>query len=109
MRHRATRTPRARRDILDQAEYLALEGGIDVAERYLDALEQAEQSLLDTPGLGAERTFGRIEGLRMWRVPGFEKHLIFYRETADGIEIIRVLHGARDLAGLFDDDPFGNH
>lgn len=39
----------------------------------------------------------------MWRVPGFERHLIFYRESAAAIEIIRVLHGTRDLPGLFED------
>jgi len=29
-------------------------------------------------------------------------HLIFYRPAVDGIEVIRVLHGARDIPKLFD-------
>lgn len=85
-----------------------MKAGSTLPNATLDALEDAAGRLLATPRIGAERPFGRIEGLRMWRVPGFEKHLIFYRETADGIEIIRVLHGARDLAGLFGDDVLGN-
>ena len=31
----------------------------------------------------------------------FENYLIFYRPRENGIELIRVLHGARDLATLF--------
>lgn len=34
---------------------------------------------------------------------GFEKHLIFHRPIPEGIEVVRVLHGAPDLAGLFDE------
>jgi toxin ParE1/3/4 len=29
-------------------------------------------------------------------------YVLFYRETADGVEIIRVLHGARDIQSMFD-------
>ncbi len=31
-----------------------------------------------------------------------KKHVIFYFETGEGIEIFRVLHGARDIEDLFD-------
>lgn len=31
----------------------------------------------------------------------FADYLIFYRRFEDRIEILRVLHGARDLEGLF--------
>jgi hypothetical protein len=33
--------------------------------------------------------------------------MIFYRPLSDGIEIVRVLHGARDIDSLFhpDEDP----
>ena len=30
----------------------------------------------------------------------FRKYLVFYRPVADGVEIARVLHGARDIHGL---------
>jgi len=54
--------------------------------------------------LGPLRTFGRIDlsGLRSLPVQGFEKHLVFYRPPKEGIEVVRVLHGARDLDLLFD-------
>jgi hypothetical protein len=40
-------------------------------------------------------------GLRMLRVPKFEKYLIFYRPVPEGTEIIRVLHAARDISSIF--------
>ena len=30
----------------------------------------------------------------------FRNHIVFYRPVADGIEILRVLHGARDLVSI---------
>ena len=33
---------------------------------------------------------------------GFTSHLIFYRPARNGVEIVRVIHGARDIEGLFE-------
>ena len=38
--------------------------------------------------------------IRQWRVKDFKEYLIFYRIQDDRVEILRVLHGARDLEGL---------
>lgn len=58
------------------------------------------------PGIGERRESPnpRLAGLRVWRVEGFEKHLIFYRPAGDGIEIVRVLHGARDIDSILADE-----
>jgi plasmid stabilization system protein ParE len=39
----------------------------------------------------------------MRRVPvsGFTAYLLFYMARADGIDVVRVLHGARDIEHLF--------
>jgi toxin ParE1/3/4 len=34
----------------------------------------------------------------------FRRYVIFYTLGADSVRIERVLHGARDVAALFDDD-----
>jgi toxin ParE1/3/4 len=34
----------------------------------------------------------------------FGRYVIFYLAMPDGIEIVRVLHGARDLDAIFDAD-----
>jgi toxin ParE1/3/4 len=47
-----------------------------------------------------------LSGIRVWPVRGFRKILVFYRPGSGGVEVIRVVHGARDFAALFDDVDF---
>jgi toxin ParE1/3/4 len=44
--------------------------------------------------------------MRRWRVRGFENYLIFYQPLAQGIDVLRVVYGTRDLPGLLmDEEP----
>lgn len=103
-----TKTPRARQDLIELATYLySVDPISDASERLLTAAENAFARLAEMPGLGVaySSVFGSQAGLRRWPVPGFRNHLIFYRPTATGVEIVRVLHGARDIdAALMDED-----
>ena len=51
------------------------------------------------PGLGPVYGFktANLADVRFWIVSGFPNHLIFYRPITGGVEVIRVIHGARDL------------
>jgi toxin ParE1/3/4 len=91
------------RDVAEISDYYARES-LDVAIRFLHAVRRAYEALLKMPGMGALRNFpnSRYAGVRSWPVKGFERILIFYRPIPDGIEIIRILHGARDLEKLFE-------
>jgi len=40
--------------------------------------------------------------IRFRTISGFSNYLIFYRQVDTVLEIIRVLHGARDYEDLFD-------
>ena len=102
MSRRIVRFRQARRDLVETAVYLE-ERNPDAAMRFLAAVEDTLAALAELPEIGVERPFGdpRLAGLRMLPVHGFEKHLIFYRPTEDGVEIVRVLHGARDIEGMF--------
>ncbi|MEK7074381.1 MAG: type II toxin-antitoxin system RelE/ParE family toxin [Patescibacteria group bacterium] len=42
-----------------------------------------------------------LKDIRVVPVKDFERYFIFYRSVTEGIEIVRVLHGARDYASLF--------
>src|SRR3989338_2219353 len=56
-------------------------------------------SLLATqPEIGWHSKFKipALRSLRVFRVAGFERMLILYRPRADGVEILRVIHGSRD-------------
>lgn len=76
------------------------------AERLLDAVEHAVQFLLENPAAGRVREFRsrRARGVRSWVVKGFPAYLICYRSDGSELEVVRVLHGARDLPRLFEDE-----
>ena len=96
--------PAADTDLDGQADYLAREASLETALRFYDAAHSTFEKMAQTPAIGERRDSAnpRLAGLRVWWVEGFEKHLIFYRPTDDGVDIIRVLHGARDIDSVLD-------
>lgn len=97
------RRPKARQDIIESALYLAKDNP-DAARRFLEAVEATVATIAAMPGMGAPRAYKHpsLQGLRSLPVRGFDKHLIFYRPLEPGIEIVRVLHGARDLGSILE-------
>ena len=55
------------------------------------------------PELGTLCRFKSPEaaGVRVWSIKGFENYVIFYRPTGAGIDVVRVIHAARDIEALF--------
>jgi toxin ParE1/3/4 len=95
---------RAKRDIEDIARYIALDSP-QSAEDFHRAFNNTCELLLHTPEMGSHRGFYNpsLDDLRMMRLHNFKNYLIFYRPPREGkIEIIRVIHGARDLPALFE-------
>ena len=41
-----------------------------------------------------------LVSLRVFHVSGFEKMLVFYLPRPDGVELLRVVHGSRNLRTL---------
>jgi toxin ParE1/3/4 len=96
--------PAADQDIDGQAGYLMQEAGLETALRFYDATAVTFENLARMPGMGEQRETAnpRLAGLRVWRIEGFPNQLIFYRPIEGGIEIIRVLHGARDIDAVLE-------
>jgi len=55
-------------------------------------------ALARMPEMGRKR-FELSDGLRSFAV---NRYVIFYRPTSNGIEVIRVLHAARDIPAQFE-------
>ncbi len=93
--------PSARRDQLKLAEYYDSESSDALGDRFLFECDAGMERLCRFPESGAvvAHRHSKLYGCRMIPVPGFEKILIFYKALPNCIEIIRVLHGARDLEG----------
>jgi plasmid stabilization system protein ParE len=71
----------------------------------LDAIEEASELLSTIPAIGGLRYFyhPELRGLSILPLQKFEKYLLFYRlrEEENVIEIVRIIHGARDIPSLF--------
>lgn len=96
------RSELAIRDLDEHAEYIA-QDNLDAAIRFLEAAEETFRQIAEMPGMGSpqEHKHPQLVGVRRWAVMDFPKHLVFYRARDDEVEILRVVHGARDLGALF--------
>jgi toxin ParE1/3/4 len=85
-------------DVLDLARFL-LEQSPEVARRFVDSVQKTLKDLAKRPGIGSPKTFSDplLSDVRSWWVEGFPNHLIYYLPIEDGIDVLAVLHGARDI------------
>jgi plasmid stabilization system protein ParE len=69
------------------------------ADDFLDEFYKSAERLADMPGLGpVRRTRSRLKGLRSWPLSSFGPYVLFYLPLrGGGVEVIRVLHGSRDV------------
>lgn len=104
MTYEIFKRPQAERDIEECFVYIA-EENLDTAVYFLVAVEDSLEQLAEFPFIGSKRTFQnpRFQAIRMWRVKGYPDYLIFYQIIDDRIEIIRVVHGSRDIDEMFGD------
>ncbi len=86
----------AAQDLNEIWGYLASED-IDVADRILADLELAMQKLAQSPGLGHLREELADRRHKFFLV---RSYLIVYRPQTTPLQIIRVLHSARDIRAL---------
>ena len=101
MKLRLALKPQADRDINAHFEYIAKDN-LEAAIGFYQATFQAFDLLRINPNIGPAREFEnpQLKDIRIWIVKGFEKYLIFYRATDELVEIVRVLHSARDIDGI---------
>ena len=94
--------PKADRDLEDQAYYYATRANAELGHRFLDAAHDTFALLATQPNMGwrAHLRHTGLESMRVFRVKGFEKVLILYLPLPDGPEILRVVHGSRNLEAL---------
>jgi toxin ParE1/3/4 len=93
---------RAKSDLDDIADFIAA-GSIDSALRFYQAARDAFSLLADFPGAGARQSVPdpTFADLRTWPITGFRKYLVCYLPLPDGVEVLRVIHGARDVNRVF--------
>jgi len=90
-------TPAAREDLRGIGDYVRRESPA-AAKKVVRAIRGEMTRLGSLPGIGHLREDLGDETLRVWPVYSY---LLIYRADKGPVEIVRIIHGARDLRQLF--------
>jgi toxin ParE1/3/4 len=90
----------AKQDLRDVWRGLAEFSGLEPADNRLKTINQKFQQIVQFPHSGSSRE-DLLPGLRSLPVEDF---LIFYRIGHPLIEIVRVVHGRRDIDAIFSEE-----
>lgn len=95
----------ARRELDEIADHFA-GSSLAAALRFAAAIEAAFSRLLENPRVGHPRPGEDLftQQVRSWPVPGFEAIRVFYRPSSRGIEVVHIIHGARDLLSILEEE-----
>jgi toxin ParE1/3/4 len=93
---RVTRRPLAAADILDIWDHIA-EDSLEQADRWIDNLDEKLKLIARQPLMGRARE----ELAADLRSFPFGRYIIFYAPVDGGIDVVRVLHSARDVDAAF--------
>ena len=91
--------PKAVADLAEIWAYIA-EDSVREADSFASLIHKDFRMLSRQPRMGRERP----ELLTDLRSFAIRKYVIFYLARPRGIEVVRVLHGARDLKPFFEQD-----
>jgi toxin ParE1/3/4 len=94
---RATFAPTAQADLIAIYDFVAVDNRT-AAGRLIDRFEHQAEKLAEHPGIGRTRPELRAD-LRSFAIG---KYVLLYRAVAGGIEVVRVLHGMRDIDRIFE-------
>src|SRR5262249_20240484 len=92
-------TPEAVGDLFDIWNFIAQDNP-ETADRVEAAIFQACDFLSDWPLAGRERKDLTLLPVRIWVVRPYSNYLIVYDPVPKPLQIIRVIHAARDLRSV---------
>ena len=93
-------TAAARADLSELAEFIRQDSP-GAARRVVESLRDAMANLARMPEMGHVREDLALTPLRFWPVFSY---LIIYRPESHPLQVLRILHGARDVRSLLADD-----
>lgn len=97
---RVTRRPLAEADILEIWDYVA-DDSLAAADRWVDRLDEQLRMLAAQPLMGRARE-ELAPGVHSFP---FGRYVVFYVPLDDGIDVVRGMHGARDIDAAFSPEP----
>lgn len=76
--------------------YIAQDSPVN-ADKFLDQIQEKSLLVANFPNMGENRD-ELLKGLRSFPVG---RYLVFYFPLPDGIDIVRVIHGSRNIEDIF--------
>ena len=89
-------SPEALNDLEIIRDFIAIDN-VEAAERLIDQFFEAFEQLAAWPKTGHARTDLTLKSVRFWPV---DSYLVVYRGYSDGVQIVAVLHGSRDVPSI---------
>ena len=90
-------SPRATEDLIEIWSYIADDSAAN-ADAFIDKIYEKMEMVVRQPGSGRRRD-ELAQGIQSFPLG---RYIIFYRVVTGAIEIVRVLHGARDIENIFE-------
>lgn len=97
MAKKAVYAPAAVQDLKEAGRYTLVTWGKLQRDKYLRAIQDRVDQLTEKPYLA--RQYQELNGQPYGYLQG--KHIIFFHIKESGIEVIRILHAARDIKSEF--------
>ncbi|MEK7201878.1 MAG: type II toxin-antitoxin system RelE/ParE family toxin [Patescibacteria group bacterium] len=94
---RVTFKPSARQDLREIWDFIAAQDGVEPADRFAAFMEEKCGRIATTPKIGRARD-DLVPGLRTFPTGDY---VIAYHETDYGIDVLGVIHAARDFPTFF--------
>lgn len=88
--------PDAENDLAEIWFYIA-EDSSERADKFIEMLDAKFELLATHPEMGKARP-ELLAGIRSFPI---NSYVVFYRPIKDGVQILRVLNGARDIEAIF--------
>lgn len=86
-------SPRAKLDLGEIWDYTLLQWSVDQAEKYIRQLWSVMKHAVDNPTESVD-----IEDVRRsYRKSRSGSHVVFFKVTGDGIDVVRILHQRMDF------------
>mgnify|MGYP006381680409 CR=1 FL=1 len=87
-------------DLLEITSFIS-SGDEAIARRFVYGLMESLDLLSEYPEMGRKRD----DLKRGLRSINFNRYLVLYRIEDDVVKVVRIVHGARDIASLFEEPP----
>ena len=86
--------------------YLTVANVPEIAIQFQEAVRKTIQSLRQNPLVGPRyvSSNSELQQLRSWPVVGFEAIRIYYLVDGDLLQVVRILHGKRDVRHVLEND-----